>query len=118
MQARERKAVFDVVEDGGIDALPTTSTNTVELLRQKRFERRRFSVSSKYISRTACGSRRRLPVPVPRAVHQQELDERIEKSDVLSVGSSERVHARRLACGPHGSVQLDDTLIAAADVEM
>ena len=68
LQARQREAVFDVVEDGVVDAFPNPLRQiAVELLGQE--EIRQAAVlrdrAGTYPARP-CGSHRRLPAPAPR----------------------------------------------------
>ena len=84
LQARKREAVFHVVEDGVVDALPTHFERyRSSFFGRKRFERRRFSGSSRYISCTALWitSSSSGSSSAPPLVKQQ-LDERIEERDV------------------------------------
>ena len=84
LQAREREAVFDVVEDGGIDAFANPLREIpVELLRQEEIrEAAVLRVEQVHIAHGLVDHVIVFRLQFRAAVHQQQLDERIEKGDV------------------------------------
>ena len=118
----KREAVFDVVEDGVIDAFANPLGEiTVELLRQEEIRQSAvLRVEQVHIPHGLVDHVVVFRLQLRAAVGQQQLDERIEERDVaLGRLQREGIYARAVfADAVHSAaVQLHYTFVAAADVE-